>query len=83
MKKEGGDVWRDGVCLPKKPYCMMSPGILEVAEHHSLAYVNFISEQISSFALLLFYIVKRVFISIHEFSNFYLSDSLCHPSWGE
>lgn len=31
-KEEGGDVWGDGVSLPKELLCVMSPASLEVAE---------------------------------------------------
>lgn len=32
-KQEGGDVQSDRVCLPKKPFPLMSSAFLQVAEH--------------------------------------------------
>lgn len=31
-EEEGEDVQSVGICLPKKPLCLMSPALLEVAE---------------------------------------------------
>ena len=31
-KGEGKDIWSDGIYPPKKPLCVMSPVLLEVAE---------------------------------------------------
>lgn len=32
-KEEEGDVQSDGICLPKKLFCMMNSAVLGVAEH--------------------------------------------------
>lgn len=32
-RRRRGDVWSDGICIPKKSSCVLSPAPLEVAEH--------------------------------------------------
>jgi len=85
-KKDWGDIQSDGICLPKTPLCMVSPSFLVVAEHlpvNGKSRMNSLLCFACVHSFCFTYDAVTVFISTHDFFQFYLSDWLPCPIWGK